>query len=331
MRIASSVTSISWIPSEAVEGVLKMPFKAKVAHYDAPPPEVIDDLIALRDADRFRFANRLEGWIEVDGGKVTGFGQGGTGYIGSTTVKLGVAMTFQAVSYPDLRPEPEVGDGWVRFTQTSGGRTGAPAPRRVSKPPYVQIAAPTAWTTLSLTLHADGRIERELAGASPFPRHWLYDDDGKLVAKSGLIDFKTWAKDAFGKYSPWGDEDSLALMAEVESSLERQLSALIMSGEKPRFRKLAEGDTLVEQGDDGRDLFLLLDGVLEVSANGEVLAQLGPGAVLGERAILEGGQRTATLRALTKCRVAVATADQIDPTALAELREQHRREDAGTE
>ena len=43
------------------------------------------------------------------------------------------------------------------------------------------------------------------------------------MAKSGLIDFKSWAKDAFGKYSPWGDEDSPALMAEVESSLERQL------------------------------------------------------------------------------------------------------------
>lgn len=327
MRINSSVTSISWIPSEAVEGVLKMPFKAKVAHYDAPPPEMVDDLIALRDADRFRFANRLSGWIEVQDGKITGYGQDGQGYIGSTTVKLGVAMTFQATSYPDLRPEPEVGDDWVRFTQTCGGRTGAPAPRRVSRPPYVQITAPTAWTTLSLTLHADGRVDRDLAGASPFPRHWLYDDDGKLVAKSGLIDFKTWAKDAFGKYSPWGNEDSPALVAEVESSLERQMSALIMNGEKPKFVKLDPGETLVEKGDQGNELFVLLDGVLEVDVDGEIVAQVGPGAVQGERAILEGGQRTATLRALTKCRVAVATADQIAPATLHELREQHLREE----
>lgn len=326
MRISSTVTSISWIPSEAVEGLLKMPFKAKIAHYDAPPPEVLDDLIALRDADRFRFANRLEAWIEVEDGEIKGYGQSGQGYIGSTTLKLGVAMTFQATAYPDITPEPEVGDGWVKFTQTAGGRTGAPAPRRVSKPPFVQITAPTAWTTLCLTLHADGRVERELTGASPFPRHWLYDDDGKLTAKSGLIDFKTWSKDAFGKYSPWGDEDSPAVVAAVESALERQLSTVIMSGEKPRFRKLAEGETLVAQGDESQELYLLLDGVLEVDVDGEPVAQLGPGAVLGERAILEGGKRTATVKALTKSRVATATADQFEPKVLEELREQHRRE-----
>ncbi|MDX6386889.1 MAG: hypothetical protein QOD85_691, partial [Gaiellaceae bacterium] len=34
MRIDSSVTSISWIPSEAVEGLPKLPFTFGVAHYD---------------------------------------------------------------------------------------------------------------------------------------------------------------------------------------------------------------------------------------------------------------------------------------------------------
>ena len=44
MRIESSVTSISWIPSEAVEGVTKVPFEMGVAHYDDPPPDHIDSL-----------------------------------------------------------------------------------------------------------------------------------------------------------------------------------------------------------------------------------------------------------------------------------------------
>ena len=40
-------------------------------------------------------------------------------------------------------------------------------------------------------------------------------------------------------------------------------------------------------------------------AYGEQIAEMGPGTMLGERASLEGGVRTATLRAITPCRVAV--------------------------
>ena len=58
MRIQSSVTSISWIPSEAIRGVTKLPFEMGLAHYDDPPPDHIDSLEALREADRFRFCNQ---------------------------------------------------------------------------------------------------------------------------------------------------------------------------------------------------------------------------------------------------------------------------------
>ncbi len=57
----------------------------------------------------------------------------------------------------------------MRFVQTTGGRTALPAPRPVRPPPYVQWQAPLVWTTLSLTLHADGRAEYALTGASRFP------------------------------------------------------------------------------------------------------------------------------------------------------------------
>jgi hypothetical protein len=329
MRIESSVTSISWIPSEAIKGMTKLPFEMGVAHYDEVPPEVIEDLDALRLADRFRFANELRAWVEVVDGKIVGHGQSGGGHIGATTMKLGSkAATFQAVPYPDIRPEPEVTESSVRFMQTAGGRTGVPAPRTVRKPPFVQITAPTAWSTLALTIHADGRSEHEVLGASPFPRHWVYGHDGKLAQKSGIIDFKSWYKEAFGKHSPWGDEESPALVTEVESALERQLSSQIMKGgAKPKIRKVKEGKALVEQGAEGDELYLLLDGVLSVEVNGEPLADLGPGALLGERAILEGGTRTATLKAVTNCKVAVASAADIDPAALAEVSERHRREE----
>ena len=52
MRIESSVTSLSWIPSEAVTGANKSVFEIGFTHYDDPPPDVIEDLDALRDTDR---------------------------------------------------------------------------------------------------------------------------------------------------------------------------------------------------------------------------------------------------------------------------------------
>ncbi len=329
MRHSSSVTSVSWIPSEAIPGPMKIPFSLGVGHYDAPPPDQLGDLAAWRDADRFRFANHLAAWIEVDDeGKITAHGHDGGGLIGSTTLRLGRSVTFTAISYPDLQNDPEVGDGWVRFRQTVGGRTGAPMPRTVSRPPFVQLAAPTVWTTLELTLRSNGAAEWQMTGASPFPRHWVYDDSGALAAKSGLTNFSGWSKECFGDHSPWGDVDSPALVTVAETALERTLSAAIMrGGAKPRVRPLVEGEDLVRQGDSGHELFLLLDGVLEVLVDGVPVAELGPGAVAGERALLEGGNRTSTLRALTRSRVAVATAEQVDSAALHELAEGHRREE----
>lgn len=330
MRIESSVISISWIPSEAIKGAgTRVPFEMGIAHYDAPLPETIHDLDALRQADAFRFANELRAWIDVEDGRIVGHGQLGQGHIGSTTLRLGRReATFEAVALPDLRPDPTVTPTSVRFVQTAGGRTGVPAPRRVRRKPFVQFRAPLAWTTLALTVHADGSSQHEVAGASPFPRHWIYGADGNLAAKSGLIDFSTWYRRAFGKHSPWGDEDSPALVTEVETALERKLSTAVMrGGKKPRMRKVGEGELLTEQGKPGDELFLLLDGVLRVEVDGERMAELGPGAILGERAILEGGLRTSTLRAVTRCKVAVARADDLDPAALAEVSQSHRREE----
>ena len=160
------------IPSEAVDGLTKLPFDVGIAHFDDPPPDVIDDLEALRAADRFRFANELRAWIEVEDGRITRYGHCGGGRIGATTMRLGGrGVTIPAVPFPDLRPAPEVGTDAVRFVQTAGGRTGVPTPRRVNRPPFVQVAAPLAWTTLALTISVDGTARFEMTGASPFPRH----------------------------------------------------------------------------------------------------------------------------------------------------------------
>lgn len=320
MRHESSVTAISWIPPEAVEGLPKIPFSMGVTHYDDPPPDVIEDLDAMREADAFREANELRAFIEVDEGKIVDYGHLGRGHLGVTRLKLGPReVSVPAVALPTLQPEPEVGEGWVRFTQTAGGRTGMPAPRHVHAKPYFQISSAVAWTTLSLTIRADGSAEHELTGASPFPRHWVYRDD-KLVEKTGLIDFKEWYRKAFGQRTPWGEEDSEPFVTAVETALERELSGSIRrKGTASKQRRLDVDETLVEQGEEGNELYLLLDGVLAAEVDGETVAEVGPGAILGEKAIVEGGRRTATLRAVTRAKVATVPADEIEPTALEQL------------
>src|SRR5712691_42657 len=331
MRIQSSVTAISWIPSEAVEGLPKLPFTMGVAHYDSPPPDRIDNLETMHRADLFREANELRAWIHVEDGKITDHGQGGRGRIGLTRLKLGPKeIAVPAVAMPTLQ-NTEIGDGWVRFTQTAGGRTGMPAPRSVRGKPYFQINSAIAWTTLALTIHSDGSSEHELAGASPFPRHWIYDKDGELVQKSGAIDFDKWYREAHEQNTPWGNEDSPAVVTAVESALERDLWLEIMGGDgKGRPRSLSPGDVLVEQGDASEDsplVYLVLDGVLEVVVDGDVVGELGPGAIVGERAQLEHGTRTATLRAKTAGKVVGISGEELSREALEQVAAGHRREE----
>ena len=143
MRIESQVTSLSWIPSEAVTGLNKAVFGSGFTHYDDPPPDVITDLEALRDADRFRFANHLIGWIEVAEGVIVDAGYSGGCVMGATTVAVGGKQaSFAAVAFGDLQRPVEISGTSATFVQTVGGHTAVPAPRRVSKPPFVQFEAP---------------------------------------------------------------------------------------------------------------------------------------------------------------------------------------------
>ncbi len=330
MRVESNVTSLSWIPSEAVSGPMKAGFATGLARYDQPPPAHLEtgQVEALLVADAFRFGNVLSAWAEFDAGQAVEHGQGGGLLIGSTTVRVGpLDATFPAIGMPELTHPPEIGDGSISWVQTAGGRTSVPLPRKVSRPPYFRMHAPLVWTTLRLTLYADGTARHELVGGSPFPRHWVYDPAGDLALKAGVADWRHWLGQPSWTATPWGAEDSPVVSAAAETALERELSTLLMHGtRKPKIRKLKVGDVLARQGDPGESLFLVLDGVLDVTVDGRKLGDLGPGAVVGEHAILESRPRTATLTALTPVKVAEAPADAVDRSALAELAQGHRRE-----
>ena len=328
MRVESRATSLSWIPSEAVTGLMRAGFSTGLSHYDTPPSGTLDDLAELRRSDAFRFINRLQAWAEFDGDRVVDVGQTGGVIMGSTSVRIGpLGATFAAVAMPDLRKLPDVGQGQVTVSQTCGGRTAFPLPRATPKPPFFRLQAPLVWTTLSVTLFADGHSEVALTGASPFPRHWVYGPDDELSLKAGVADWTSWLGQPSWQATPWGDQESAVGVTAAETALERELSTrLIRGGTKPMIRTLRVGDVLAAEGEPGDSLYLLLDGVLGVAVNGEVLGEVGPGAVLGERAVLESGRRTSTLTATTPVRVAEAKSAVIDLDALTRLAEGHRRE-----
>lgn len=68
----------------------------------------------------------------------------------------------------------------------------------------------------------------------------------------------------------------------------------------------AAGEFVIEQGDRGRDLFVLLEGgvsvTLTMGSAGVEVATLGVGALLGEVALLRDGVRTASAMALAPTR-----------------------------
>ena len=319
MRVESSITAVTWLPFGVLDSMPNLPLGLAVAHYDEPPGQVLGDLDTLREADGFREANELRAWLEVADGAIVDYGLDGRSLAGGGGLDLGFEqIAFPAVEFPVIQPEPQVETDGVRFSQTVGGRLGLPVPRPLAGKPYFHLGSATAWTTLELALRTDGSSDGRLVASSPFPRHSVYDADGVLVDEQGVTDYETWHRQSTGE-SPWGDE------AALDVQLDRELDQVAMrSGAKLARRRIAPGETLVEQGDPGTEMYLLVEGVLDVEIDAVVVAQVGSGALVGELAVLGDGRRTATLRAVRPSRVAILTDDAIAGSRLAQLVAQRR-------
>ncbi len=170
---AATVTTVSWIPSESVSGPGRLGFEAGFGlHYDDPPPAGLS-ADYLGDRARFRLVDRLAAWVEVREGAIVdaGYADASRTDLGVTAVSLGRRrLELVNVALPDIRRDAVRRATSVEFVQTGGGRTAIPFPRRVRGAPHVQFLAPIIWTTISLTMFADGTTESGLVGASAFPR-----------------------------------------------------------------------------------------------------------------------------------------------------------------
>jgi CRP/FNR family transcriptional regulator, cyclic AMP receptor protein len=68
-----------------------------------------------------------------------------------------------------------------------------------------------------------------------------------------------------------------------------------------------EGKELVREGDYSYDVLAIEEGTASVSRGGEVIADLGPGDVIGEMGVLERSQRNATVVATSSMLLVTLT------------------------
>lgn len=80
---------------------------------------------------------------------------------------------------------------------------------------------------------------------------------------------------------------------------------------------IAEGHTLVNEGDRGLEFFVIVGGRAKVSRRGRKVGELGPGDFFGELALLIDAPRNATVTALTPMEAIVLSRKEFD-AALAE-------------
>ena len=70
---------------------------------------------------------------------------------------------------------------------------------------------------------------------------------------------------------------------------------------------LPEGTKLIEEGKQGREFFVLIDGTVDIRRGGRKVAEIGGGSFFGEIALLTDAPRTATVIASSPARVLVIT------------------------
>jgi CRP-like cAMP-binding protein len=80
-------------------------------------------------------------------------------------------------------------------------------------------------------------------------------------------------------------------------------------------RRLKKGDHLTVEGDPGDDLFIIMEGMVEVFLEGKekkprILVNLGAGQLIGEMSLVDHGVRSATVRVINDPAVVLVVRNQ---------------------
>ncbi|HZJ10385.1 MAG TPA: cyclic nucleotide-binding domain-containing protein [Trueperaceae bacterium] len=73
--------------------------------------------------------------------------------------------------------------------------------------------------------------------------------------------------------------------------------------DSPRARDVAAGEAVFHRGDDAHEMYVLLDGKIDVTIDGRLIESLGPGSIFGEMAIVDDNPRSADAVAITAAKL----------------------------
>ena len=96
--------------------------------------------------------------------------------------------------------------------------------------------------------------------------------------------------------------DSLSKVALFSACSKKELERVARAGDEIT---MTAGTIIIDQGQTGREAFVILDGDVTVKRNNRKVATLGPGSVVGEMSLLDNGPRTATVLCDTECTLLV--------------------------
>lgn len=75
--------------------------------------------------------------------------------------------------------------------------------------------------------------------------------------------------------------------------------------DSPKARRVAAGEVLFRRGDAANEMYVVLEGQVDVSLDGRLVESLPPGSILGEMGIVDQGPRSADAIAATDARIEV--------------------------
>jgi CRP/FNR family transcriptional regulator, cyclic AMP receptor protein len=72
-----------------------------------------------------------------------------------------------------------------------------------------------------------------------------------------------------------------------------------------RPQEIAEGTEVTRQGDEGLEFYVIVEGDANAAVDGDVVGSIGAGGFFGEMALIDGGERVATVVATSPMKVLV--------------------------